>query len=82
MNTQLEANLITQTEELIKLQILIHALVDELIETNVINAESLDTKIQTKIKMVTDLVQIEKQKIDINTYTEFSKLFNGPMGEA
>ena len=82
MNTQLEANLITQTEELIKLQILIHALVDELIETNVINAESLDTKIQTKIKMVTDLVQIEKQKIDINTYTEFSKLFNGPIGEA
>ena len=81
MNTQLEANLITQTEELIKLQILIHALVDELIETNVINAESLDTRIQTKIKMLTDLVQTEKKKIDINSIV-LSNIFNGPIGEA
>ena len=81
MNKELEVNLITQTEELIKLQILIHALVEELIETNVINAESLDTKIQTKIKMVTDLVQTEKKKIDINSIA-LSNIFNGPMGEA
>jgi hypothetical protein len=82
MNKQLEANLLTQTEELIKLQVLIHSLIDELIENNVITAESLDAKIQTKVKIVTDLIQSQQNEITINTYTEFSKLFNGPIGEA
>ena len=78
MNKQLEANLITQTEELVKLQILIHALVEELIENNVIDSESLDTKIQTKVKIVTDLIQTQKDEIDIRVVN----IFNGPIGEA
>jgi hypothetical protein len=81
MNEILKANLITQTEELIKLQVLIHSLIDELIENNVINVESLDAKIQTKIKIVTDLVQTQQNETDINNI-RLSNIFNGPIGEA
>lgn len=81
MNKQLEANLITQTEELIKLQVLIHSLIDELIENNVIDVKSMDSRILKKIKIVTDLVQTEKNKMDINSIG-LSNIFNGPIGEA
>jgi hypothetical protein len=81
MNEILKANLLTQTEELIKLQVLIHSLIDELIENNVINVESLDAKIQTKIKIVTDLVQTQQNETDINNI-RLSNIFNGPIGEA
>lgn len=78
MNKQLEANLITQTEELVKLQILIHALVEELIENNVIDSDSLDNKIQTKVKIVTDLIKTQTNEMDVR----LANIFNGPIGEA
>jgi hypothetical protein len=81
MEKILEAHIIQQQEELLKLQILIHSLVDELIETNVINAVSLDDRIQKKIKVITDLVEAQKKDINVNNIG-LSNIFSGPMGEA
>ena len=81
MEKILEAHIIQQQEELLKLQILIHSLVDELIETNVINAASLDDRIQKKIKVITDLVETHKKDINVNNIG-LSNIFSGPMGEA
>jgi hypothetical protein len=81
MEKLLEAHIIQQQEELLKLQILIHSLVDELIETNVINAVSLDDRIQKKIKVITDLVEAQKKDINVNNIG-LSNIFSGPMGEA
>ena len=81
MEKILEAHIIQQQEELLKLQILIHSLVDELIETNVINAISLDDRIQKKIKVITDLVETHKKDINVNNIG-LSNIFSGPMGEA
>jgi hypothetical protein len=81
MEKLLEAHIIQQQEELLKLQILIHSLVDELIETNVINDVSLDDRIQKKIKAITDLVETHKKDINVNNIG-LSNIFSGPMGEA
>ena len=81
MEKLLEAHIIQQQEELLKLQILIHSLVDELIETNVINDVSLDDRIQKKIKVITDLVETHKKDINVNNIG-LSNIFSGPMGEA
>ena len=81
MEKLLEAHIIQQQEELLKLQILIHSLVDELIETNVINDVSLDDRIQKKIKVITDLVEAQKKDINVNNIG-LSNIFSGPMGEA
>jgi hypothetical protein len=81
MEKILEAHIIQQQEELLKLQILIHSLVDELIETNVINDVSLDDRIQKKIKVITDLVEAQKKDINVNNIG-LSNIFSGPMGEA
>jgi hypothetical protein len=81
MEKILEAHVIQQQEELLKLQILIHSLVDELIETNVINDVSLDDRIQKKIKVITDLVEAQKKDINVNNIG-LSNIFSGPMGEA
>ncbi len=55
MQSILEMNLLSQQEELIKLQILLHALVDELVETDVISAESLDSRLKEKVDLVNKL---------------------------
>jgi hypothetical protein len=81
MEKLLEAHIIQQQEELLKLQILIHSLVDELIETNVISDVSLDDRIQKKIKVITDLVEAQKKDINVNNIG-LSNIFSGPMGEA
>ena len=81
MEKILEAHIIQQQEELLKLQILIHSLVDELIETNVISDVSLDDRIQKKIKVITDLVEAQKKDINVNNIG-ISNIFSGPMGEA
>jgi hypothetical protein len=82
MEKLIEANLIHQQEELLKLQILIYSLVDELIDKNLIDKDSLNEQINKKIKVATDLVEQQQKEITINTYAEFSKVFNGPNAEA
>lgn len=75
-------NLLSQQEELIKLQILLHALVDELVETDVISAESLDSRLKEKVDLVNKIIEKQKEKLHLNDDIALSNIFNAPMGEA
>lgn len=77
----LEKHIVHQQEEMIKIQILLHALVDELIESNLINGESLDKRIKQKIKVVNNIVDSQIKELQLNN-VDLSNIFNGPMGEA
>jgi hypothetical protein len=82
MQSILEMNLLSQQEELIKLQILLHALVDELVETDVISAESLDSRLKEKVDLVNKIIEKQKEKLHLNDDIALSNIFNAPMGEA
>jgi len=77
----LEKHIAHQQEQLIKMQILLYALVDELIEQEVIDDKSLDNRINEKISIVNNSIQSQLEELDLDA-VNLSKLFNGPMGEA
>lgn len=77
----LEKHLAHQQEEMIKMQILLYALVDELIEQEVIDDESLDKRIKEKINIVNTTIQSQLKDLNVNG-VDLSTIFNGPMGEA
>ena len=77
----LEKHLAHQQEEMIKMQILLHSLVDELIESNLINDESLDKRIKQKIKVVNNAVESQIKEMQLKS-VDLSNIFNGPVGEA
>ena len=77
----LEKHIVNQQEELIKMQILLYALVDELIEQEVIDDTSLDKRIKEKIKIVNTTIESQLKELDLDG-VNLSKIFNGPMGEA
>jgi hypothetical protein len=77
----LEKHIVHQQEELIKMQILIYALVDELIEQGVIDDESLDNRIKQKIQIVNNSIKSQLKELDLDG-VNLSKIFNGPIGEA
>ena len=77
----LEKHIAHQQEELIKMQILLYALVDELIEQEVIDDASLDNRIKEKIKIVNTTIESQLKELDLDG-VNLSKIFNGPMGEA
>jgi hypothetical protein len=77
----LEKHIVHQQEELIKMQILLYALVDELIEQEVIDDTSLDNRIKEKISIVNSTIQSQLKELDLDG-VNLSKIFNGPMGEA
>jgi len=77
----LEKHLAHQQEEMIKMQILLYALVDELIEQEIIDDESLDKRIKEKINIVNTTIQSQLKDLNVNG-VDLSTIFNGPMGEA
>lgn len=77
----LEKHLAHQQEEMIKMQILLYALVDELIEQEVIDDESLDKRIKEKINIVNTTIKSQLKDLNVNG-VDLSTIFNGPMGEA
>lgn len=77
----LEKHLAHQQEELIKMQILLYSLVDELIENEIIDDKSLDNRIKEKISIVNTTLESQLKELDLNG-VNLSKIFNGPMGEA
>ena len=77
----LEKHIVHQQEELIKMQILLYALVDELIEQEVIDDTSLDKRIKEKIKIVNTTIESQLKELDLDG-VNLSTIFNGPMGEA
>jgi hypothetical protein len=77
----LEKHLAHQQEELIKMQILLYSLVDELIENEIIDDKSLDNRIKEKISIVNTTLESQLKELDLDG-VNLSKMFNGPMGEA
>jgi hypothetical protein len=76
LNEVLEA----QNKRILTMQLLLEALVEELIETKKIKEEKLDDRISDKIDMVQSQLDKERQAASIN-YLK-GQIFTNQMGEA
>jgi hypothetical protein len=63
--------------KLITLEVITETLLETLFKNNIIDRDTFDEAVIVKVeKLQNQLKQIEKEEID------YSKLFNGPIGEA
>jgi hypothetical protein len=63
--------------KLITLEVITETLLETLFKNNIIDRDTFDEAVLVKVeKLQNQLKQIEKEEID------YSKLFNGPIGEA
>jgi len=69
-----------QNERILVLQMLVEALVDELIETKKVNEEKLDARFVSKMEWVKEEMDKAKQEASID-YLK-GQMFSGKMGEA
>ena len=69
-----------QNERILTLQLLVEALVDELIETKKIKEEKLDERFRAKIEWAQE--QVEKAKEEASIEYLKSQIFTNQMGEA
>jgi len=76
MNEILQA----QNERILTLQMLVEALVDELIETKKVKEEKLDAKFQSKMEWAQE--QLNKAKEEVSMDYLKSQIFTNQMGEA
>ena len=76
MNEILQA----QNERILTLQMLVEALVDELIETKKVKEEKLDARFQSKMEWAQE--QLDKAKEEISMDYLKNQIFGNQMGEA
>jgi hypothetical protein len=76
MNEILQA----QNERILTLQMLVEALVDELIETKKVKEEKLDAKFQSKMEWAQE--QLNKAKEEISMDYLKNQIFTNQIGEA
>ena len=69
-----------QNERILTLQMLVEALVDELIETKKIKEEKLDERFRAKMEWAQE--QVEKAKEEASIEYLKSQIFTSQMGEA
>ena len=69
-----------QNERILTLQLLVEALVDELIETKKIKEEKLDERFRSKMEWAQE--QVEKAKEEASIEYLKSQIFTNQMGEA
>ena len=69
-----------QNERILTLQLLLEALVDELIETKKVKEEKLDVRFQSKMEWAQE--QINKAKEEVSMDYLKSQIFTNQMGEA
>ena len=69
-----------QNERILTLQMLVEALVDELIETKKIKEEKLDARFQSKMEWAQE--QLNKAKEEVSMDYLNSQIFTNQMGEA
>ena len=69
-----------QNERILTLQMLVEALVDELIETKKVKEEKLDARFQSKMEWVQE--QLNKAKEEVSMDYLKSQIFTNQMGEA
>lgn len=79
--SELEKIVVHHQEEMIKTQVLLYALLDELIQSEIIDNESLDSRIQEKIKTINGLVSKQMNELQLS-HAQLSNIFKGPIGEA
>ena len=69
-----------QNERILTLQLLLEALVDELIETKKVKEEKLDVRFQSKMEWAHE--QLDKAKEEVSMDYLKSQIFTNQMGEA
>lgn len=69
-----------QNERILTLQMLVEALIDELIETKKVKEEKLDERFQSKMEWAQE--QLNKTKEEISMDYLKSQIFTNQMGEA
>jgi hypothetical protein len=69
-----------QNERILTLQMLVEALVDELIETKKVKEEKLDARFQSKMEWAQE--QLDKAKEEVSMDYLKSQIFTNQMGEA
>ena len=69
-----------QNERILVLQMLVEALVDELIETKKVKEEKLDARFVAKMEWAQE--QMDKAKEEVSMDYLKSQMFGGKMGEA
>ena len=74
---ELKELVMKQQDQILTLQILVQTLVDELVETGVIKDETLDARLNEKIKSIQ--TQLSNMRKEIHKNSAFSF---GPIGEA
>lgn len=72
--------LIAQNERILTLQMLVEALVDELIETKKVKEEKLDARFQSKMEWIQK--QLNKAKEEVSMDYLKNQIFTNQMGEA
>jgi hypothetical protein len=72
--------LAVQNKRILTLQLLVEALVDELIETKKVKESKLDEKFLAKMEWASEQLDKAKQEASID-YLK-SQMFGGPIGEA
>jgi hypothetical protein len=72
--------LAAQNKRILTLQLLVEALVDELIETKKVKESKLDEKFLAKMEWASEQLDKAKQEASID-YLK-SQMFGGPIGEA
>jgi hypothetical protein len=69
-----------QNERILTLQLLVEALVDELIETKKVKEEKLDARFQSKMEWAQE--QLNKAKEEVSMDYLKNQIFTNQMGEA
>ena len=69
-----------QNERILTLQMLVEALVDELIETKKVKEKKLDARFQSKMQWAQE--QLDKAKEEVSMDYLKSQIFTNQMGEA
>ena len=72
--------LLKQNERILVLQMLVEALVDELIETKKVKEEKLDARFVSKMKWVNDEMNKAKEEASVDFLSK--RFYSNQMGEA
>ena len=77
---ELKELVMKQQDQILTLQILVQTLVDELVETNVVSDETLDARLNDKIKSIKSQMNEMRKEASIDFIK--GNMFGNQMGEA
>lgn len=77
---ELKQLVIKQQEQILSLQILVQTLVDELVETGIVNDTTLDERLNEKVRSINDQMNQMRNEASID-YLK-NQIFGNQMGEA